>query len=74
MRRWVHPEKARYYQADLVVDLLGDWCVVTAWGGLGSHRGRVRREMVGSREEGVRRMGEIERRRRQRGYQCITID
>ena len=36
MRRWVHPEKARYYQADLVEDLFGDWCVVTAWVGLGS--------------------------------------
>ena len=72
MRRWVYPEKARYYQADLVVDLLGDWCVVTAWGGLGSHRGQVRRVMVASREEGVKRLAEIERRRRQRGYRAAV--
>ncbi|MGV0950965.1 MAG: WGR domain-containing protein [Azonexus sp.] len=72
MRRWVHPEKARYYQADLVVDLLGDWCVVTAWGGLGSHRGQVRRAMVASQEEGVKRLQEIERRRQQRGYQYVA--
>ena len=72
MWRWVHQEKARYYQADLVVDLLGDWCLVTAWGGLGSHLGQVRRSMVASEEEGVRRLREIERQRRQRGYQSIA--
>ncbi len=74
MRRWVHPEKARYYQADLIVDLLGDWCVVTAWGGLGSHRGQVRRAMVPSYEDGVRRLREIEKRRRQRGYLSVATE
>ncbi|WP_295389961.1 WGR domain-containing protein [uncultured Thiodictyon sp.] len=68
MRRWVHPEKARYYQADLVVDLLGDWSLITAWGGLESHRGQVRRALVASEAEGVKRLAQIERRRRQRGY------
>jgi predicted DNA-binding WGR domain protein len=71
MRRWVHPEKARYYQADLVEDLLGDWCVITAWGGVGSHLGQVRRRMVASQEDGVKRLAAIEKRRRQRGYQCV---
>lgn len=40
--RWVNEEKARYYQAWLIEDLFGDWTLVTAWGGLGSRRGRAR--------------------------------
>jgi hypothetical protein len=69
--RWVHPEKARYYQADLVEDLLGDWSLITVWGGLDSHQGQVRRAWVASYEAGVKRLQEIGRRRRQDGYQPI---
>jgi len=46
MPRWIHPEKARYYQAELVEDLLGDWTVVVCWGGLGSRRGGHRTQYV----------------------------
>jgi predicted DNA-binding WGR domain protein len=74
MWRWVHPEKARYYQADLVEDLLGDWSLITAWGGLGSRRGRVRTTCVPSLEEGLKRLQAIEKRRRQRGYRCVATD
>lgn len=72
MQRWENPEKARYYQADLVVDLLGDWVVVTAWGGLDSRLGQVRRTWVTSEEEGRRRLLEIEKRRRQRHYRAVS--
>ena len=72
MRRWVHPEKARYYQADLDVDLLGDWSVITAWGGLGSHWRRVRKTWVPTYQDGLKRLREIEKRRRQRGY--VVVD
>jgi predicted DNA-binding WGR domain protein len=74
MRRWVHPEKARYYQADLVEDLLGGWSVVTAWGGLGSRRGQMRTAWVATREEGMARLEAIEKRRRQRGYYSIDTE
>jgi hypothetical protein len=30
MWRWVNPDNRRYYQADLVQDLLGDWMLVRA--------------------------------------------
>ncbi len=72
MQRWVHPEKGRYYQADLVVDLLGDWSVITAWGGLDSHRGQVRRAWVASYADGAKRLREIAKRRRQRGYSSVS--
>lgn len=74
MQRWENPEKARYYQADLVRDLLGDWVVVTAWGGVGSRLGRVRRTWVPTYEDGLKRLGEIEKRRRQRGYRCVETE
>jgi predicted DNA-binding WGR domain protein len=71
MWRWVHPEKARYYQADLIPDLFGGWSVVMAWGSLGSHRGQVRRLWVESHEVAVKRLEEIAKRRRRRGYQSV---
>jgi hypothetical protein len=74
MRRWVHPEKARYYQADVVADLLGGWSVVTAWGGLGSRRGQMRTAWVATREQGMARLAAIEKRRRQRGYHSIETE
>jgi hypothetical protein len=71
MQRWVNSETARYYQADLVEDLLGGWSVVTAWGGLGSRLGRMRTAWVETREEGERRLVQTAKRREQRGYQPI---
>lgn len=71
MQRWVHPEKRRYYLAELDRDLLGDWVLVRAWGALGSRLGQVRQTIVQSEEEGQRLLRAIERRRHQRGYQVV---
>ena len=68
MWRWTHPEKHRYYQADLVKDLFDDWQVITAWGGVGSRRGGRRNLYVPSQEAGLQQLAAIDRRRRQRGY------
>jgi hypothetical protein len=68
MQRWIHPEKGRYYQADLVEDLFGDWSLVTVWGALGSHRGQVRKAWVAGYAEGLKRLQAVGKRRRQRGY------
>ncbi|KAA6184232.1 WGR domain-containing protein [Thiohalocapsa marina] len=69
MLRWVHVQKQRYYQADLMEDLLGGWSVITAWGGLGSRLGRMRTHWVETREAGEQRLREIAERRRRHGYQ-----
>jgi hypothetical protein len=42
MWRWTNFEKSRYYQAELVKDLFGDWTLIMYWGGLGSRRGQAR--------------------------------
>lgn len=72
MQRWVHPGKGRYYQADLIEDLLGGWSVVMAWGGLDSHRGQMRTAWVQSYEDGIRLLEMIGKRRRQRGYSPVS--
>lgn len=68
-QRWVHPSKLRYYQADLEVDLLGDWTLVLCWGGLNSRLGGMKIVQVADQEIGMTRLMEIGRRRRQHGYQ-----
>lgn len=67
-RRWVHPEKLRYYQVELLQDLLGDWTLVQCWGGLDSRRGRMRILAVPSEAAGQAQIEAIARRRCQRGY------
>jgi hypothetical protein len=61
MWRWVNPEKHRYYQADLIRDLFGDWVLVSAWGSLGSNRGAQRKtpfglELLATVEEVINRI------------------
>ena len=71
MWHWINPEKFRYYQADLVMDLFGDWTLVYCWGGLGSRRSGYRLEGVSSYAEGLGRIDALNRRRRQRGYVAV---
>ena len=70
-RAWVHPEKHRYYRVYLEQDLFGDWALRTVWGGLGSRRGRMVSSGVGSYEEGLGQIREIEKRRALRGYAVV---
>jgi hypothetical protein len=61
---WINPEKARYYQVFLDQDLFGDWTLITAWGGIGSNRGRMHSTGVGSYEAGPELSLKRERHRR----------
>ena len=65
---WVHPEKQRYYQADLVKDLFGEWTLIWAWGSMETSRGKHRITGIASHEEGLRRVTAMDIRRRKRGY------
>jgi hypothetical protein len=73
-RCWINPEKARYYQVFLGRDLFGDWTLIKVWGGIGSNRGRMHSTGVASYEAGVELVGEIARRRAQRGYASVSPD
>ncbi len=71
MWRWINPVNFRYYQADLALDLLGDWTLVCCWGGLGSRRGGYRIKGVKSYADGLDRIDELKHRRRKRGYVAV---
>lgn len=72
MRGWVNREKRRYYRAQLLNDLLGDWVVISRWGSLDSDRGGSMMALVDSEAEGERKIDEIDKRRRQRGYEPVV--
>lgn len=67
-RRWQHDAKRRYYTADIVRDLFGQWCVVVAWGGLDTRRGRLVTYPVDSNSAAHARMAATAKRRNARGY------
>lgn len=68
VRRWIDPGQLRYYQANLVQDLFGEWTLVCVWGGLGTARGSYSSTGVASHEEGLRRLEALDKLRRQHGY------
>ncbi|MBK1621743.1 hypothetical protein CKO42_25825 [Lamprobacter modestohalophilus] len=72
--RWINPEKQRYYNAQLVADLFGDWTLVTYWGGLHSRLGGLSVNAVASYEAGLEEIARISQRRRQRGYNVVDED
>lgn len=70
-RRWINAATRRYYQVELVRDLLGDWTVVQCWGGLGSRLGRQRIRYVPSQAAGLEQIEAISAQRRRRGYVAV---
>jgi len=68
MPRWIQPEKARYYQADLVQDLFGEWTLVCSWGGLKTALGGFSSTGVASHKDGLRRLEAVGKLRHQHGY------
>ena len=63
-RRWENP--TRWYEALIVLDLLGDWTVVRRWGGRGSRLGNQLIEVVDDYPTAVTRVDKIDAQRRRR--------
>jgi hypothetical protein len=74
MAYWINDAKARYYRAAIVRDLFEEWVLITAWGGLHSHRGNMRSTVLASYEDGIERIAALDKRRRQRGYRRVVRD
>lgn len=68
---WINPHNHRYYHADLVLDLFGDWTLVCAWGGYGTLRGNHTITGVASYEEGLRKIEALGVYREKRGYIAV---
>ncbi|MEZ5584441.1 MAG: WGR domain-containing protein [Candidatus Competibacteraceae bacterium] len=67
--RW--EKNTRYYEAYLHQDLWGDWVLTRVWGRRGSKLGQIRDIPCASYEEGLAKLGEVEKRRKQHGYRMV---
>ena len=68
--RWESP--SRYYEAVLQRDLLGDWVLSTANGGLRNRLGALRHLALPSREAAVKELASLHKLRLRRGYRLVA--
>ena len=71
MRRW---QKAndRFYAAHIQRDLFGSWSVIAVWGSTVTKLGNFKIHTFSTPEHAKRFVGEIEKKRLQRGYRCVS--
>lgn len=62
---------SRYYVARAYQDLLGDWIVEKAWGGLTNKLGNSKQEIVTSLDAAVSAMTQIRKERSARHYSLV---
>lgn len=46
--QWIQAEKKRYYTAQILQDLLGEWVVIQRWGSLGGRQGGHKQTLCAS--------------------------
>lgn len=68
--RWESP--SRYYEAVLQRDLLGDWVLSTANGGLRNRLGALRHLALPSRDAAVKELASLHKLRLRRGYRLVA--
>ena len=68
--RW--EKDTRYYQVLLQKDLFGSWCLTRIWGKRNSALGQVRHLPVSSYQEGLIKISQIEKTRKQHKYSLVT--
>lgn len=71
MREMRWESARRYYAARVTQDLLGDWVIERAWGGLFNDKGNATQEVAGSFNEAVQVLVRINRERRLRRYGIV---
>lgn len=68
--RW--ESASRYYEAVLQQDLLGDWVLSTARGGLRNRLGAIRHLALPSMEAAVKEVTSLHKLRLRRGYRLVA--
>lgn len=66
MITWRWESATRWYEAELMCDLFGDWLVVRRWGGLYSERYGTKTDVVPDLLSGVALLFEIDQERQRR--------
>ncbi len=69
--RWEHSEKARYYEAYIKKDLLGDIVLIKTWGSKYSRLGNNTQEIYISYEEALKKLLNLHQYRIKRGYHFV---
>ncbi|HHH0405320.1 TPA: hypothetical protein ACPZJC_004194 [Yersinia enterocolitica] len=64
--KWRWESVTRWYEAELMCDLFGDWLVVRRWGGLYSERYGTKTDVVPDFLSGVALLFEIDQERQRR--------
>lgn len=61
----------RYYVAEVMQDLFGNWLLRRSWGGLRSARSQSMTVHADSYEHALQLLADVQKRRTQRGYRII---
>ena len=73
-RLWTHPENGKYYIAYVDIDLLGDFVVITLWGGKGRRPSRMKYTYVPSLEASISMLEHLHKTRINHGYHLSEED
>lgn len=66
--RWENPTSERYYQADLLYDLLGNWVLRKAWGSKHTAKGGGSQVLCLNYAQGLSLLKKVAALRQTRGY------
>lgn len=69
---WLNKEKSRYYVVSVEEQLPNAITLNYAWGSCNSNRGGKKNIFVQSQEEAEKRINDLLKRRKSRGYQLIS--
>jgi predicted DNA-binding WGR domain protein len=69
-KQWQNTANGRQYTCVLYDDILGDWVLIRSWSGH-NRRGNEKMAVVASYEDGLDKIGRIEKMRTRRGYQLV---
>ncbi|MBW4635823.1 MAG: WGR domain-containing protein [Iphinoe sp. HA4291-MV1] len=71
-KAWRWQTDSRFYTAEIVQDLFGDWVVRLGWGGLHNRSGNTSSILAASYLEAQDIVEKIRKRRLQRGYNLMS--
>lgn len=66
MTLWRWENATRWYEAELIQDLFGDWLLIRRWGGLHSNRHGKNTEHVSDKNSGLALLEKIDAERKAR--------
>lgn len=72
--RWIHrrwESGSRYYTAEVIEDLFGEWSLRCSWGALGGRKGNSRIRHMADYDTALTALDKLNKRRVKRGYRGV---